>query len=129
MYVTNSQSWAMSGSAGISNGTGGGSFSGGADPQTVEVTKNFMEKCPAVVVTQEQAKADYVVLFDRQGGKKSTYATLGVLGLVHKVNKIAVFAKNGDALFSESVRSVGSAVKDACAAIGKDMNGSKAGQE
>ncbi len=129
VYVANSQSWAMSGGFSASDGTGAGSFSGGSDPQTVEVIKNFMEKCPTVVVTQNKASADYAVLFDRAGGKKSTYATLGVLSLVHKVNKIAVFAKNGDALFSESVRSVGSAVKDACAAIGKDMSGSKAGQE
>ena len=41
-----------------------------------------------------------------------------------KRDKIALFGRNGDVLYSNSVRSVGNAVKDACEAIQKD-SGSK----
>ena len=54
-------------------------------------------------------KADLIVLFDHEGGK----------GLVRKRDKIAVFKKDGDLLFSNSTRSVGNAVQDACDAIMK----------
>jgi hypothetical protein len=107
----------MSGGFGMSDGTGGGSFAGGSDPQTVEVIKTFMERCPAVVVTQDKTKANYVVLFDREGGKRGTS---GWSALLRKVDKIALFRADGDALFSGSVRSVCSAVKDACTAVQKD---------
>lgn len=124
VYVTSSDSWVTSG--GFAGGASGdansfssasaGHFSGGSDPQTVEVIKNFMDKCPGVIVTQNKANADYAVLFDREGGKRGTS---GWNGLLRKVDKMAVFAKNGDAIFSESTRSVGTTVKKACSAIEK----------
>jgi hypothetical protein len=55
----------------------------------------------------DKAKADYVILFDREGGK----------GYPRKRDKIAVFKKEGDVLYSESTRSVGNAVQDSCSAI------------
>lgn len=122
VYISSSQSWVMSGGfggavSGNANSFQGGSaggFSGGSDPQTVEVIKTFMDKCPAVIVTQNKANADFVVLFDREGGKRGV---TGWGGLARKVDKIAVFRKNGDAVMAKSTRSVGSTVKDACAAI------------
>lgn len=126
VYISTSQSWVMSGgfasavSADANSLKGGsaGSFSGGSDPQTVEVIKTFMDKCPAVIVTQNKSNADFVVLFDREGGKRGTS---GWGGLVRKVDKVAVFRKNGDAVFAKSTRSVGSTVKDACLAIGQSQ--------
>ena len=124
VYVTSSDSWVTSGGfAGGASGNGSsftsasaGHFSGGSDPQTVEIIKNFMQKCPGVIVTENKANADYAVLFDREGGKRGTS---GWNGLLRKVDKMAVFSKNGDAIFSESTRSVGTTVKNACSAIEK----------
>lgn len=114
VYVSDSQSWQMAGgfaAHGDSSGefNAGGHFAGGARPQTVEVIKTFGERCPAVVVTMDKAKADYVVLFDREGGK--SYA--------RKRDKIAVFRNSGDVVYSGSTRSLGNAVQDACEALQK----------
>jgi hypothetical protein len=107
VYVSDSNSWQTSGGFYASRGTASGSFSGGARPQTVEVIKTFGQRCPGVLVTMDKSKADYIILFDREGGK----------GVVLKHDKIAVFKKDGDVLYSGSTRSVGNAVQDSCGAI------------
>jgi hypothetical protein len=109
-FVTDSQSWEMSGGFGVSNGSGGGGVHGGARPQTAEIIKTFGERCPQVTVTMAKEKADYIILLDHEGGK----------GIVRKDNKVAVFRSDGDSMFSHSTRSLGNAVKDACEAILKD---------
>jgi hypothetical protein len=107
VFISDSNSWETSGGFVASRGSASGSFSGGARPQTVEIIKTFGQRCQSVVVTMDKSKADYVVLFDREGGK----------GIVLKHDKIAVFKKDGDALYSGSTRSVGNAVQDSCEAI------------
>ena len=111
LFVTDSNSWEMSGGfavAGNRNGGGGsGGFAGGARPQTVEVIKTFGERCPNATITMYRAQAQFIVLFDHEGGK----------GYARKDNKIAVFKAGGDLLFSHSTRSLGNAVKDVCEAI------------
>ncbi len=94
-------------STGKGTGSAHGSSSGGARGQTVEIMKTFAERCPEVTITSDKAKAEYIVLFDHEGGK----------GYAMKDNKIAVFKTDGDLLFSHSTRSLGNAVKDACTAI------------
>ena len=103
VFITDSQSWEISG------GVGGGdvvtgSAKGGARPQTAEIIKTFGERCPNAIVTNQKEKADYVVLLDHEGGKS----------LVLKDNKYAIFNKDGDAIKSGSTRSLGNAVKEAC---------------
>lgn len=110
IFITDSQSWEMAGGFGGSNGAIAGSTRGGARPQTVEIIKTFAEKCTGVTVTAKADKADYVVLVEHEGGKPG----------LHKDNKFAVFKSDGDAIKSGSTRSLGNAVKDACAAIMKD---------
>ncbi|MBX9602105.1 MAG: hypothetical protein K2X35_13930 [Bryobacteraceae bacterium] len=111
VFVEDSRSWEITGEigGGSAGGVGGfgGSTRGGARPQTVEIIKTFGERCPRAIITMDRAKADYMVLFDREGGK----------ALVRRDNKIAVFEKGGDILYSGSTRSLGNAVKDACGAI------------
>jgi len=107
VFITDSQSWEVSGSWGASGGSGGGHESGGARPQTAEIIKTFSERCPTVVVTNKQGTANYVVTLDHEGGK----------GLARKDNKVAVFKRNGDSILSKSTRELGNAVKDACNAI------------
>jgi hypothetical protein len=111
VYVTDSQSWEISGgfSGASSNGTGAvaGHVSGGARPQTVEIIKTLNQRCPEITVTSDRTKAAFVILLDHEGGK----------GYLSRRNKIAVFNRDGDAIFSNSTRSLGNAVKDACDTI------------
>ena len=110
VFISDSQSWEMSGNAGGANGTFAAHSAGGARPQTAEIVKTFGERCPDVIVNNKSDKADYVVLLDHEGGK----------GLAKRDNKMAVFNKDGDSIVSHSTRSLGNAVKDACDAITTD---------
>ena len=111
IYVADSQSWEMSGGWGASNGTGGGHESGGARPQTAEIIKTFNKRCPEYTVTNNKDRANYAAILDHEGGK----------GALQHRNKIAVFNRDGDAIFSDSTRELGNSVKDACTAIQKDQ--------
>ena len=110
VFITDSQSWEVSGHAGGSGGAFGAETHGGARPQTAEIIKTFGERCPQVMVNNIQSKADYIVLLDHEGGK----------GLLRHKNKVAVFVRlSGDSIVSHSTLSLGGSVQDACAAINK----------
>lgn len=110
VFITDSQSWEMSGSSGGSSDGFAGHMKGGARPQTAEIIKTFGQRCPSVVVNNKQDKSNYVVVLDHEGGKSI---------LAHD-NKVAVFNSDGDAIVSHSTRSLGNSVKDACESIEKD---------
>jgi hypothetical protein len=110
IFVTDSQSWEISGGFAVNEGAGGGATRGGARPQTGEIIKTFGQRCPELTVTMDKERADYVILLDHGGSK----------GYARKDNKVAVFRRDGDSIFSASTRSLGNAVKDACTAILKD---------
>ena len=114
-FITDSDSWQMSGGFATGDEGGAGASRGGARPQTVEIMKTFGERCPGVTVTINQQKADYVVMLEHEGGK----------GGIMKDNKVAVFNKDGDMIYSGSTRSLGNAVKDACNAISEEFSGGK----
>lgn len=111
VYVIDSTSWSMSGAsgAGTTNGSfgGGGSLSGGARPQTAEIIKTFNDNCPQVTITSKKENADFLIHLDHEGGK----------WIALRDNKVVVFNRDGDAIYSGSTRSLGNAVKDACQAI------------
>jgi hypothetical protein len=108
IFVMESNSWQMSGSAGGSNGGFAASSSGGASPQTAEIIKTFAQRCPDVVSNNRVDRAEYVVTLEHEGGK----------GVLRKKDKVAVFVRQtGDSIFSESTLSVGGSVQDACGAI------------
>ena len=113
IFVMDSQSWEVSGGAGGGRDAAGGSMSGGARPQTTEIMKTFAERCPSCTVTIDRERAEYTVRLDHEGGK----------ALVLRDNKVVVFNKEGDLIYSGSTRMLGNAVKDACAAIEKDKLG------
>src|SRR5205814_2831793 len=69
VFITDSQSWEVSGGGGGSSAGFGGASHGGARPQTAEILKTFGERCPDVVTNNIQAKTDYVVVLDHEGGK------------------------------------------------------------
>lgn len=111
VFVTDSQSWSVSGQSGGGGGAFGGTMAGGARPQTAEIIKTFGERCPQVTVNNIQDKADYIVLLDHEGGK----------GVLRHKNKVAVFARvSGDSIVSKSTLSLGGSVQEACEAIDKD---------
>jgi hypothetical protein len=110
VFITDSKSWELSGGGGGTSDGFGTASGGGARPQTAEIIKTFGERCPNAIVNNKQAKADYVVLLDHEGGK----------GPVARDNKIVVFNKDGDSIMSGSMRSLGNAVQGACSALFKD---------
>jgi hypothetical protein len=110
VFITDSKSWELSGGFGGTDSAVGGSQGGGARPQTAEIIKTFGQRCPDVVVNNKQERADYVVLLDHEGGKT----------VFLRDNKVAVFNHDGDSILSNSTRSLGNAVKDACTAIVND---------
>ena len=104
IYVSDSDSWSMTGGfAGGGSGAAGVS-TGGARPQTAEIIKTFRERCPDLEATMEKEKADYFVILDHEGGK----------GLIRNDNKVVVFDSTGISVYSGSTRMLGNAVKDAC---------------
>lgn len=110
VFITDSHSWEVAGGFAANRDAASGAIRGGARPQTAEVIKTFNEKCSDVIVTMNAEKADYIVMLEREGAK----------GWALKDNKYALFNKDGDAIKSGSTRSLGNAVKDACAALVKD---------
>ncbi len=109
IYVSDSDSWSMTGGfAGGGSGAAGVS-TGGARPQTAEIIKTFGERCPDLQATMEKEKADYFVILDHEGGK----------GALRVDNKVVVFDSTGTSIYSGSTRMLGNAVKDACNEIRK----------
>lgn len=111
VFVTDSESWETRGGSsagGNKNGWGASSWmAGGARPQTAEIIKTLNQRCPELTVTNNLAKADFVLTLDHEGGK----------GLLAHRNKIAVFNRDGDDIFSDSTRELGNSIKDACQAM------------
>ena len=113
VFITDSESWEVRGSAGGSGGTFAAETHGGARPQTAEIIKTFGQRCPNVIINNKQDKADYIVVLDHEGGK----------GALRHKNKVAVFnAASGDSIVSRSTLSLGGSVQDACEAITKDWS-------
>lgn len=108
VFITDSESWEIQGSA----GGGGGAFAaeqhGGARPQTAEIIKTFGQRCSEVIVNNRQSMADFIVVLDHEGGK----------GYLRHRNKVAVFEHlSGDVVISHSTLSLGGSVEDACNGI------------
>ena len=108
VFITDSQSWEMRGSAGGGGGAFAARSSGGARPQTAEIIKTFGERCPDVIVNNKEEFADFIVVLDHEGGK----------GYLQHRNKVAVFEKkSGDVVISHSTLSLGGSVQEACKGI------------
>jgi hypothetical protein len=107
VFVPESESWSLGGEFDI---FGGGDVKGGAKPQTAEIVKTLNDRCPKLIVTRKEERADYILVLQHEGGKV----------FVRKNNKYAVFNAEGDAIRSGSTRMLGNAVKEACAAMVAD---------
>lgn len=116
VFVAESQAQAF----GAGGGGGGFSATGGTNNQTVEIQKNVtqdQEACQGLRVTNRPTRAHFVITMDRSEGGFSKR----VFGAASRDNKIAVFDGWGDLLYSNSTRSLGNAVKDACNAIWQEV--------
>jgi hypothetical protein len=109
VYVTESQALQVAGDGSVGDAKGSLLVSGGTSPQNVEVMRQFRLRCPEVVVTANREKADFLVRLDHEGPNPTTPFVRG--------NKVAIFDKNEDLVYSHSTRLLGNAVKGACAAI------------
>ena len=109
VFITESASLQVSGDAAAADVKGSLALTGGTSPQNVEVMKAFVQRCPQVVVTANREKADYLVRLDHEAINPTTPFVHG--------NKVAVFNKDEDLIYSNSSRMLSSAVKGACAAI------------
>ncbi len=101
ILLTDRKSWEASGGFAQDSTTG---THANTRPPKPEILKAFTGRCPAVVVTMLREKADYVVLFDHETWHSPPY-------------KVAVFSREGDAIYSGATQLLGNAVKDACSAL------------
>ena len=109
VFITETTAPQGSADGSVGDAKGSLAFTGGTSPQNVEVMKGFVRYCPGVVVTANRDKADYLVQLDHEAINPTTPFVHG--------NKVAVFDKNEDLIYSNSTRILSSAVKGACAAI------------
>jgi hypothetical protein len=109
VFITESSSPQASGDGSVGEVRGSVAFTGGTSPQNVEVMKAFSRSCRNAIVTANRDKADYVVRLDHEAINPTTPFVHG--------NKVAVFNKNEDLIYSNSSRLLSSAVRGACTAI------------
>ncbi len=109
VFITESASPHASGDATVGGTKGSLAFTGGTSPQNIEVMNAFSQRCPAVIITADRDRAEYVVSLDHEAinRRRRSYVE----------TKVAVFDKNEDLMFSNSTPTLGSAVKRACIAI------------
>lgn len=80
--------------------------------ESMEITKDLQKDCSGVVVSLNQANADYTVLLNRESKKNR--------GLLRSNSQVEVANRAGDILGTNATHTVGNAAKDACQMITAD---------
>lgn len=126
VYVTDHPIFEANGIAMASGNRHGGSAGAtshvlaGDDPRTVEVQADIQKVCPAYVIASNNPdRADYVLVFRRRGGERSTMFALGGLtGLAlsgaAKVDGGSLFQNDGDMVYATKQTTVEKAIRDIC---------------
>ena len=110
IFVTESGALNASAEAEVGEAKGFLAVDGGVSPMNTEVMRLFLQECPGtVVVTANRDKADYVVRIDSESVSPTTPFVKG--------NKVAVFDRNEDLIYSNAHRLRKNAVKGACVAL------------
>lgn len=129
IYVTDHPIFEANGIARASGDRHGGSagaathVTAGDDPRTVEVQADIQKLCPTnIIASNNPDRADYVLVFRRRGGERSSMFALGGLtGLAlsgaAKVNGASLFQNDGDMVYATKQNTVEKAIKDVCAHI------------
>ena len=86
------------------NGVAG--FQAGVRPINTEQVKSFNKACPAITITSNPERADYIVVWDTK-----TWAQTSWSG--HQ-NEFAVYDKAGDLVGSGATHKISNAAKDIC---------------
>jgi len=92
----------------------------GDDPRTVEIQADIEKVCPAyVLVSDNPARADYILIFRREGGKRSAFFALGgltglAISAASKVDGSSLFQPNGDMIFATREKTVQTAIRVSC---------------
>jgi hypothetical protein len=95
----------------------------GDDPRVVEVEADILKVCPAyILASNNQDRADLVLVFRRRGGSRSSmFAFGGLYGLAFsawmKVDGASLFQTDGDMLYATKMNTVEKAIMDVCAHI------------
>ncbi len=95
----------------------------GDDPRIVEVQADIQKVCPAnIVASNNPDRSDYVLVFRRRGGERSSmFAFGGLTGLAlsagAKVDGASLFQNDGDMVYATKQNTVEKAIKDICAHI------------
>ena len=84
-------------------------LTGPTTSENIEVMKAFQRYCPAVSITADRERADYIVRLDRESPSPITPFVRG--------NKVAVFNRDADLVYTSSSRTLAPAVKGACGAV------------
>ncbi len=92
----------------------------GDDPRTVEIQADILKVCPAfVLASNNQDRADYVLVFRRRGGSRSSmFAFGGLTGLAlsagMKVDGGSLFKTDGDMIYATKENTVEKSIRDIC---------------
>ena len=104
-----------------SDGSGGGGKHWGvwsskstvdAHDESMEVTKDLQKNCGGVMMTINQANADYIVMLNRESKQNR--------GLLRSNSQVEIANKAGDVIGTNATHTVGNAAKDACNLIVAD---------
>lgn len=126
VYVTDHPIFESNGIAKAAGNRHGGSAGAathtqaGDDPRTVEVQADIQKACPAnIIASNNPDRADYVLVFRRRGGARSSMFALGGLtGLAlsanAKVDGASLFQTDGDMIYATKQNTVEKAIKDIC---------------
>jgi hypothetical protein len=92
----------------------------GDDPRMVEVQADMVKECPAFVVASNNPdRADYILVFRRRGGERSSMFAFGglsglALSAAAKVDGASLFELSGDMVYATKKNTVEKAIKDTC---------------
>jgi hypothetical protein len=138
IYVTDHPIFESNGIARASGNRHGGSAGAathtqaGDDPRTVEIQADIVKLCPAnIIASNNQDRADYVLVFRRRGGTRSSmFAMGGLTGLAlsagAKVDGASLFENNGDMIYATKQNSVEKSIRDVCVHIPQPVAASAA---
>jgi hypothetical protein len=94
----------------------------GDDPRTTEIQADIVKICPHVTVTSQIERADFVLVFRRENGKRSAMFAFGglsglALSALAKVDGASLFDANGDMITATKQRTVEKSVREICGSI------------
>ena len=95
-------------------GTWGAKSTVDAHDESMEVTKDLQKECPGVIMTLNQANADYTLMLNRESKQNR--------GLLRTNSQVQVASRSGDIIGTNATRTVGNAAKDACQLITSDWS-------